>query len=124
MKKNILIVIGLTLSAILLMGITFKVKDDRSLTSFAFQTGQVTCSTAGTAYPIPVEAEGLSIKALSTNTGKIYVGNATTATSSAGYELTAGQSTSVGGEGFYVAANTIYVTSSVNGEKVCWARLY
>ena len=100
------------------------VKDRRTLTSFSFHTGQVTCASAGTKYSIPDEAEALSIKALSTNTGLIYVGNSTTATSSAGYELKASESIDLGGQGFYIAGGTVQITCSQNGDKVSWARLY
>jgi hypothetical protein len=123
--QTILIVIAaIMLIATLLFGASEKMKDNRMLTSFGFATGQVTCTTHGTKYPIPIEAEALAVRALNTNSGTIYVGNSTTATSSAGYELAPGEAIVMGGTGFYMDANTVQVTSAEDGDKVCYMRLY
>lgn len=84
-------------------------------------SNQITVTTAGTA----VQGEdidcpnGLIVRALSANTGKMYIGNdgAGDVTSSNGFELAAGEKT-------YVPVSNVkdmWVDSSVNGEKVCWA---
>jgi len=127
MKKLHVIIVAIAaimLIATLLFGASEKMKDGRILTSFGFSTGQVTCTTATTKYPIPIEAEAIAIRALSTNTGNIYVGNSTTASSSLGYEIAPGEAIMVGGSGFYMAANTLQVTSASDGDKVCYMRLY
>jgi hypothetical protein len=95
-------------------------KDNRTLSSYTFTSGQVTCTVAGTKYPIPVEAESIAVRAMSANAGKVYLGDSTTATSSAGHELAAGESITLGGSGFYIGANTIYVTSAQNNDKISW----
>lgn len=89
-------------------------------------TGQTTVTTAGTEVVLAASgtrANGpVRIRALSTNTGKMYIGNAGdgTVASTTGYELSAGDDIVLA----YVGdLNTIWVDSSVNGEKVCWAIL-
>jgi hypothetical protein len=132
--KNLKRVIWITLAIFLVsmfaygwyesvQGATDKVKDRRTVTSYGFTTGQVTCTVATTKYPIPVEAEVISVKALSTNTGLIYVGDSTTASAAAGYELSRGESIDIGSKGTYFAGSIIYVTAVTGGDKVCWARL-
>ena len=63
---------------------------------------------------------GVFVKALSTNTGKMYVGGAGdgTVSSSTGFELSAGNVI------FVPVTNLkdVFVDSSVNGEKVCWMK--
>jgi len=107
----------------LIQGALEKGKDGYTLKSFVFLSNQITCAVGSTKYPIPVEAEALSVKSISTNTGKIWVGDATTATSSAGYELSPGESISFGGQGLYIASNSVYVAADTGGDKICWARL-
>lgn len=91
--------------------------------SIAIRSGQTTVTTAGTEVPLSssgVVADGpVSIRALSTNTGKMYIGNdgAGAVSSTSGYELSAGDQLILS----YVGAlDTIMVDASVNGEKVCW----
>jgi len=74
---------------------------------------------------VPLSASGVvadgpvAIRALSANTGKMYIGNAGdgTVASTSGYELAAGDQLILS----YVGAlDNILVDASVNGEKVCW----
>jgi hypothetical protein len=61
----------------------------------------------------------LAIRALSTNTGVVYVGNAGdgTVSSSSGYQLAAGDQIVLG----YVGdLSSIMVDAATNGDKVCW----
>ena len=85
-------------------------------------SGQITVTTAGTEVQgsnVPLD-NGIFIKALSGNTGKMYVGNdgAGAVTSSNGFELEAGQLIIIHVDNL----NEIWVDSSVNGEKVCWIK--
>lgn len=62
------------------------------------------------------------VRALSTNTGLMYVGNngSGAVASTSGYELSAGDSVIFN----YIGdLGTVMVDSSVNGEKVCWIAL-
>ena len=86
-------------------------------------SGQTTVTTAGT--EVVLAAAGVrknvavAIRALSTNTGIMYIGNtgAGVVSSTTGYGLTAGQQIIIE----QVAdLSEIMVDSSVNGEKVCW----
>lgn len=83
-------------------------------------SGQITVTTAGTEVrgSNVVSLGGFMVRALSTNTGKMYIGNAgnDTVSSSTGYELSAGDQIFIDVENL----NEILVDSSVNGEKVCW----
>lgn len=115
-------ILGILASAAI--AVTFITKDSRSLQQFTPETGQIICTVPGRAYPIPFEAEALSFGSLSTNTGQIFWGSVTTTTIYAGAEMTAGQSVTLGGQGFYLPANTVYVVSTVAGNRVWWARLY
>jgi hypothetical protein len=83
-------------------------------------SGQTTVTTAGTEVQLNANqaCRSVIIKALSTNTGIMYVGNdgANAVSSSTGYPLNKDE---------YVVLevlnlNGIYVDSSVNGEKVAW----
>lgn len=91
--------------------------------AIAARSGQTTVTTAGTEVVLGTGAvEGfVSIKALTTNTGIMYVGNdgAGAVSSSTGYPLSAGQDITIEvGD-----LNNIWVDASVNGEKVAWLRL-
>lgn len=84
-------------------------------------TGQITVTTAGTEVQgADVKApNGVIVRALSANTGKMYVGRHSdgTVSSSTGFELAAGEKT-------YLPIPNVkdmWVDSSVNGEKVCWS---
>jgi len=92
------------------------------------RSGQITVTTAGTEVQgsdIPAytkhQTGGFLIRALSTNTGKMYVGNDGNGavSSTTGYELSAGDVIFVPCENL----NELWVDSSVNGEKVCWIRV-
>lgn len=87
-------------------------------------SGQTTVTTAGTEVALGSgRINGpLAVRALSANTGKMYIGNAGdgTVASTTGYELAAGDQIILGYVGDLA---TIMVDSSVNGEKVCWLAL-
>jgi hypothetical protein len=83
-------------------------------------SGQTTVTTAGTEVQLNANqaCNSVIIKALSTNTGIMYVGNdgANAVSSSTGYPLNKDE---------YVVLevlnlNNVYVDASVNGEKVAW----
>jgi hypothetical protein len=86
-------------------------------------TGQITVTTAGTAVqgpdvPLP---NGVFIKALAGNTGKVYVGNdgAGDVTSGNGYELEAGKAAPP----IQVAnLNELWFDAATNGDKFCWLK--
>jgi hypothetical protein len=84
----------------------------------ATYNGQKTVTSHGTAEALGSSQailSGVRVKALSTNTGNIYVGNSSV-DSSNGYILAAGESD------FWSVANiaTLYIDSDVDGEGVCW----
>ena len=79
-------------------------------------SGQATVTTAGTQVQLPTQAvKAVSIKAKSTNTGLIYVGDSGV-TSSNGYILSAKEAVDFAIDNL----NRIYVDSSVNGEGVSY----
>ena len=85
-------------------------------------SGQITVTTAGTEVQggnVPL-TNGVLIKALGANTGKMYVGNdgAGAIASTTGYELSADQVIFVQVDNL----NKLWFDSSVNGEKVCWLK--
>lgn len=78
---------------------------------------QVTLTLASTIYQMPSQTiEGVTIKALSTNVGKIYVGGSDVSASN-GFELGAG-------EAIFIQLNDdmngIYVIGAEAGDKVCY----
>ncbi len=79
----------------------------------------VSASTAEVlAAGLPADAASVKIRALSTNTGKIYVGNSDV-TTAAGFELSAGDTwVSIGDYKTRIDASALYVISSVDGEDV------
>lgn len=82
-------------------------------------SGQITVTTAGTEVQgTAIAGDGFFIRALSTNTGKMYIGNngSGAVSSSLGYELSAGDQIYIGIRNL----NEIWIDASVNGEKVCW----
>lgn len=90
----------------------------------AARSGQITVTTAGTAVQGTATAKyyGFYIRALSTNTGKVYVGNdgANDVTSSNGYELSAG-------DDIYIECqnlNELWFDSATNGDKFCWIAVH
>lgn len=82
-------------------------------------SGQITVTTAGTEVQgTNVKADGFFIRALSTNAGKIYIGNdgAGAVASTSGYELSAGDQV-------YIAIknlNELWVDASADAQKICW----
>lgn len=79
--------------------------------------GKTNVTTAGTRVTLAASqvVTSLTIKALSTNTGIIYVGNASVASSN-GYQLSAGESVSID----LANLNTVNLDCSVNGEGVTY----
>jgi hypothetical protein len=82
-------------------------------------SGTINVTTPGTSIQggnVPL-TNGVYIKALSGNTGKMYIGYAT-GDNRTGYELGAGQAILV-----QVAnLNTLWFDASVGGEKICWLK--
>ncbi len=86
------------------------------------RSGQKTVTTAGTEAALATSqpvAGPVAIKALTTNTGLVYIGNAGdgTLSSSSGYPLAAGESVTLNLVGNLAE---IMVDSAVNGEGVAW----
>lgn len=88
-------------------------------------SGQKVVTTHGTAVALgTTQIDGpLSIKALDTNTGVVAIGNdgADDITVSNGYRLSAGEE-----RVFVHVANlaALWLDSAVDGEGVCWTKLY
>jgi hypothetical protein len=84
-------------------------------------SGQTTVTAAGTAVPLGSQqiAAPLMVKALSANTGLVFLGNdgAGDVTSANGMQLAAGEMVI-----FNHVANlsALYLDAAVNGEGVCW----
>ena len=87
-------------------------------------SGQNTVAAAGTAEALGTQqiAGPLLVKALTTNTGLVYVGNdgAGDVSSSNGYPLSAGDQVIFDHVG---SLSAIYIDSAVNGEGVAWLEL-
>jgi hypothetical protein len=80
--------------------------------------GQQTIDTGGTAEALAIAFEEVVIRAMSGNSGYIYVGDSSV-DSTNGFELAAGQALTISG---YHAASTIYLDTSSDGDKICyWA---
>lgn len=83
-------------------------------------TGQKTVAAGGTPEKLTTTATGLSngvyVRALAANNGKIYVGFLSSALAAVGYELSAGESVFLE----LKFANIVYIDASVNGEGVCF----
>lgn len=88
-------------------------------------SGQTTVTTAGTevALGTGLPQSAVLVKALSTNTGIMYVGNAGdgTVASTTGYPLSAGDQLIFE---YVDDLSKIMVDASVNGEKVAWLILH
>ena len=108
----------LGLSLVFLLGTQQFPKDGRVIDKHSIKTGQYTVTTAGTAVRVDVSAESLLIRAMSTNSGYIYVGDPNV-TSSNGFQLGPGQAITVS---TYLSRN-VYVDSDTNGDKICYFRL-
>ena len=122
---NVALFCGVIATIVILSMVTFgaslKQKDGRSVMSYVMSTGQITCAVPGQAYPIAVEAEGLAVKAMAGNVGKVYIGNSIV-TAATGFELGAGESIDLGGTSFYIAPNTVYAVAVTTNDKVSWIR--
>lgn len=89
-------------------------------------TGQVTISTSAQALRTPpLEAEGLLLKARSSNSGVVYLGTSTVTTST-GYALEPGESLEIskqlspaGSALFNIPFSSIYVIGTT-GDKLTW----
>ena len=85
-------------------------------------SGQITVTTAGTEVQGSNVAlsDGVFVKAMGTNTGKVYVGNAGdgTISSTTGYELAAGECILIQVDNL----NKLWFDSAVNVEKFCWMK--
>jgi len=85
-------------------------------------SGQITVTTAGTEVQgsnVPLD-NGVYIKALNGNTGKVYVGNNGSGVVSAttGFELDAGQVVIVS----VANLNELWFDAATNGDKFCWIK--
>lgn len=85
-----------------------------SVTITSVFSGKTIVTTAGVRVQLSSNtSQAVTIKALSTNTGIIYIGNVSVSASN-GHQLSAGDS-----ESFDVSnTNIVYIDSSVNGEGV------
>jgi len=87
----------------------------------AATSGQITVTTAGTEVQGPsVTGNGFFIRALSGNTGKVYVGNdgADAVSSTTGYELAAGDQV-------YIECgnlNLLWFDAATSGDKFSWLK--
>lgn len=94
-----------------------KTNTDSVVTPTAIYTGKTTVTTAGTQVALASSQtiKSVTIKALSTNTGFIYVGNSGV-DSTNGFQLSAGDTVSLD----LTNLSTVYIDSSVNGEGVTY----
>jgi hypothetical protein len=87
------------------------------------QSGKRTVTTAGTEVPLTASSQpancAVSVKALSTNTGLIYLGGPSVS-STDGYELSASEQVILD---FVSDLINLWIDSSVNGEGVTWLLL-
>ena len=89
-----------------------------TITGSAVLNGKVTVTTAGTAVALSGSSTSIKaviVKALYSNTGKIYVGNSSV-DSSNGYELESGEGVSLGIDDL----NKVYIDADNNGEGVVY----
>ncbi len=88
-------------------------------------SGQITVTTAGTAVQGDDEQITLVlIRALSDNTGLVYVGNdgANDVTAANGYELSGGDQIMVEGRDHGGNLQNLWFDSATNGDKLCWLK--
>lgn len=81
-------------------------------------TGKTTVTTAGTRVVLATSASvnsGVVVKALASNTGLIYVGNSTVASTN-GFQLSAGDTVTI----ITASLANVYIDSAVNTEGVTW----
>lgn len=102
-------------------GVNFSVVAPNITTTTAVN-GRITVTTAGTAVQgtSTTLTNGVFIKALAANTGKVYVGNDGNGdvTSTTGYEMSAGEWVVI-----QVAnLNVLWFDANVNGEGFCWLK--
>jgi hypothetical protein len=97
------------------MGVNVGIVDASTATN-----GRKTVTTAGTPVQLTTNAQKLStgvfVRALSANTGKIYVGFGNTVSASTGFELSAGETLPIE----INHADGVWIDASVNGEGVCF----
>lgn len=84
----------------------------------SYATNQVTVGTTAVQVDVAgfTDIQGVTLKAISTNTGIVYFGQAGSVTVSNGYELTAGQSILVPVNN----ADQLWVIASAVSQKVCF----
>lgn len=89
------------------------------IVSSTIRSGKKTVTTAGTRVVLGTTvAKSVTIRALATNTGLIYVGDVTVASTN-GFQLSAGESVSLD----ISTLSRIYIDSSVNGEGVTYVSM-
>lgn len=84
------------------------------------KSGQFAIATAGSAAQGPDVSGAVFVRALSTNTGNVFVGNdgANDVTSANGYELAPGEALP-----FVVKSlKDYFFDAATNGDKFCWIR--
>lgn len=83
-------------------------------------SGQIAVTTPGTSVQgsSVTNGDGFIIKALATNTGKMYIGDAS-GDNRTGYELAANQAIFSGVDNL----NQLWFDASVGGEKICWLKV-
>lgn len=77
------------------------------------QTAIASASATQVAHGVTCK-KGVLLKSLAANTGKIYVQNANTASSTTGFELSAGDAL------FVPSGAAIWARATVDQEKLCW----
>lgn len=94
-----------------------KTNTDSIVTPTAVYNGKTTVTTAGTRVALASSqtVKSVTVKALSTNTGFIYVGNSSVANTN-GFQLKAGDTVSLDLSNLA----TVYIDSSVNGEGITY----
>jgi hypothetical protein len=110
-KKRLLIFFGV-LSIAFLVGWTSVHRDGHVVSGHTVTYDRL--AVTSTRVPIPIECEGLNIKAADGNsTNFIYVGGANVTTTGNNYELGAGDSISLAGQtnDNYFAANSVYLVA-------------
>jgi hypothetical protein len=80
-----------------------------------FLNGQQTTTTGAVALPVGTLTQGVIIEGLSTNVASVWIGNSTL-TAANGYELVAGQATSIA----VSSLSAIYVLGANSTDKIAW----
>jgi len=82
----------------------------------SFSHGQVTVGITAVQLPSASAVKGVLVKAHKDNTGKVYVGNSSTVTTSTGFELAAGEAVVIEVDN----ANRIWVIADAADQKISW----